>query len=68
MAGIGRCIHCIHSYEEYGLTECRKDSIWDKFDEDEDIDDYAKKYCKDFEQYPVDADDIPEDMEVDDEN
>ena len=57
MGGCGKCIHCIYSYEEYGMTECRKDAMYEKFDEDEEIDDYADKYCRYYEEYPADADD-----------
>lgn len=63
MGGIGKCTHCINSYEEYGCTECRKDAMWLKFNEDEDIDDYADKYCNFYEEYPAEADNIPKELE-----
>ena len=43
--------------------ECRKDAIYLKFNEDEDIDDYADKYCDFYEEYPTEADDIPKELE-----
>lgn len=58
MGGCGKCVHCVYSYEEYGLTECRKDALYEKFFEDEDIDDYADKFCKYYEEYPADVDDL----------
>ena len=60
MGGYGKCVHCLHSYEEYGFTECKKDVLWDKFSEDEEVDDCADKFCKYYEEYPADADEMEE--------
>jgi len=50
--GYGACEHCIHSYYEYGMLECKKDYMVEKYDEDE-IEDATmletNKYCPYYE-------------------
>ena len=53
--GYGACEHCTRSYYEYGTLECRKDYIYEKYDEGE-LENATMmetdKYCPYYEEYP----------------